>query len=60
MGTPVFLALLLMPNGQGHKAFLLPQLNPVQNILLPKSYNVPELTKDAVNTKGIKEAIYKD
>lgn len=47
-------------NGQGHKAFLLPQLNPVQNILLPKSYNVPELTKDAVNTKGIKEAIYKD
>ena len=39
---------------------MLPQLNPVQNILLPKSYNVPELTKDAVNTKGIKEAIYKD
>lgn len=44
-------------NGQGHKAFLLPQFNPKENILLGKSYNVPELTKDAVDTKGIKEAI---
>lgn len=33
--------------GQGHKAFLLPQLNPMQNVELPKSYNVPELTRDA-------------
>lgn len=47
--------------GKAHKAFLLPQLNPIQNILLPKSYNVPELTKDAVSVsaKEIKEAIEK-
>lgn len=45
--------------GQGHKAFLLPQLDPMQNIYLNKSYNVPELTKDAVNVKDLKEAIYK-
>ncbi len=43
--------------GQAHKAFLLPQLEPKQNILLGKSYNVPELTKDAVDTRGIKEEI---
>lgn len=34
-------------NGQGHKAFLLPQEDPEQNILLLKSYNVPELTRNA-------------
>lgn len=34
--------------GQGHKAFLLPQLDPEQNLLLTKSYNVPELSKDAI------------
>ncbi len=46
-------------NGQGHKAFLLPQRDPMQNIWLNKSYNVPELTKDAVNAKDLKEVIYK-
>ena len=46
-------------NGQGHKAFLLPQRDPMQNIWLTKSYNVPELTKDAVHIKDLKEAIYK-
>ena len=34
--------------GRAHKAFLLPQQNPLQNVLLTKSYNVPELTKDAI------------
>ncbi len=45
--------------GRAHKAFLLPQENPLQNIQLNKSYNVPELTKDAVRAEGIKEEIYK-
>lgn len=36
-------------NGQGHKAFMLPQADPEQNILLLKSYNVPELTQNAVD-----------
>uniref|UniRef100_UPI003FEE697C TolB family protein n=1 Tax=Alloprevotella sp. TaxID=1872471 RepID=UPI003FEE697C len=48
-------------NGQGHKAFLLPQADPLQNIRLTKSYNVPELSKDAVPTTAeeVKAAIYK-
>lgn len=47
--------------GQAHKAFLLPQFSPLQNILLPKSYNVPELTKDAVpvDAETIKREIEK-
>ncbi len=57
-------------NGQAHKAFCLPQEDPMHNVLLLKSYNVPELTKDAVrvseetlrntiyNTEG-KKATYK-
>lgn len=49
-------------NGQSHKAFLLPQESPLQNILLPKSYNVPELTRDRVpvSAEEIKEIVYKD
>ena len=35
-------------NGRAHKAFIVPQRDPEQNLLLPKSYNVPELTRDAV------------
>lgn len=35
-------------NGKGHKAFLLPQEDPEQNIILLKSYNVPELTRNTV------------
>ena len=35
-------------NGQARKAFCLPQEDPEHNILLLKSYNVPELTRDAV------------
>ncbi len=48
-------------NGQGHKAFLLPQADPLQNIRLTKRYNVPELSKDAVPTTAeeVKAAIYK-
>lgn len=40
-------------NGQGHKAFLLPQRDPMQNIWLTRSYNVPELTKDAFSVKDV-------
>lgn len=48
-------------NGQGHKVFLLPQADPLENIRLTKSYNVPELSKDAVPTSAdeVKAAIYK-
>lgn len=37
-------------HGKAHKAFCLPQHDPRHNIMLLKSYNVPELTKDAVMT----------
>ncbi len=49
-------------NGQAHKAFLLPQEDPEQNILLLKSYNVPELTRTAVKTtpEQLREVIYND
>ena len=48
--------------GRAHKAFCLPQRDPEQNIMLLKSYNVPELTKDAVRTtpQQLREAIYKE
>ncbi len=36
--------------GNVHKAFCLPQRDPEQNLMLLKSYNVPELTRDAVLT----------
>lgn len=49
-------------DAQGHdrKAFILPQEDPEQNLLLLKSYNVPELTKDAVpyHTDDFKKVIY--
>lgn len=47
-------------SGQGHKAFLLPQENPMQNIMLLKSYNVPELTRNAVkwDASAFRKAIY--
>ena len=47
-------------NGKSRKAFMLPQEDPEQNIMLFKSYNVPELTKDAVpfTYEQFKEAIY--
>lgn len=35
-------------SGQAHRAFILPQRDPEQNILLLKSYNVPELTRTPV------------
>ena len=34
--------------GKAHKAFVIPQEDPEWNILLLKSYNVPELSRDAV------------
>ena len=47
--------------GRSHKAFVLPQEDPEQNILLLKSYNVPELTRQAVqiSTEKLKQCIYK-
>lgn len=49
-------------NGMAHKAFLLPQEDPEQNVLLTKSYNVPELTRDAVplSADQIRECVYAD
>lgn len=35
-------------NGQSHKPFMLPQEDPEDNLLLFKSYNVPELSRNAV------------
>ena len=35
-------------DGRAHRAFLLPQHDPEQNLLLLKSYNVPELTRSAI------------
>ncbi len=35
-------------NGKAHKAFVIPQEDPEYNVLLLKSFNVPELTKDSV------------
>ena len=49
-------------NGKDHKAFLLPQEDPEQNLLRIKSYNIPELTKNAiqVSAEDIKAAVYND
>ena len=46
--------------GKARKAFMLPQENPVQNLMLLKSYNVPELTREPVGYTfdEFKEAIY--
>ncbi len=46
--------------GRGHKAFLLPQADPHHNLLRLKSYNVPELTRNAVRTtpSHLREVIY--
>lgn len=48
--------------GRDRKAFLLPQEDPEQNLLLLKSYNVPELSKEAVKSSpdGLKQVIYDD
>ena len=48
--------------GRDHKAFLLPQEDPEHNLYLMKSYNVPELTRDAVRTtpEALREVIYND
>lgn len=48
--------------GRDHKAFLLPQRDPAQNLRRLKSYNVPELTRDAVGPtpEQFKQTIYQD
>ena len=47
-------------DGQAHKAFCMPQRDPEHDILLLKSYNVPELTRDAVSIseKDLRQCIY--
>lgn len=47
-------------DGKARKAFVLPQEDPMWNVLLLKSYNVPELTRDAVRTSPdvLKDCIY--
>ena len=47
-------------NGKSHKAFMLPQEDPEYNLMLLKSYNVPELTKTPVKytPQQFREAIY--
>lgn len=49
-------------DGRDHKAFLLPQEDPEYNLLRMKSYNVPELTRDAVSTsqEALEAVIYDD
>ena len=46
--------------GQAHRAFMLPQRDPEYNTLLLKSYNVPELTKSAVQVsfETLKHVVY--
>lgn len=46
--------------GRAHHAFMLPQEDPETNLLLMKSYNVPELTRDAVrySPEDFKKAVY--
>lgn len=47
--------------GKAHKAFCLPQRDPEHNILLMKSYNVPELSKNAVQVseQTLRDVIYR-
>lgn len=47
-------------NGKAHKAFCLPQRDPEHNVLLMKSYNVPELSKNAVKVseQTLRDVIY--
>ena len=43
-----------------HRAFVIPQEDPEMNVLLLKSYNVPELTRNAVAipTADLRSCIY--
>ncbi len=47
-------------SGQPRKAFMLPQEDPMQNLMLLKSYNVPELTRQPISytPEMFKETIY--
>ena len=48
--------------GNDHKAFVLPQYDPEHNFCRMKSYNVPELTRNAVKTTPdqLRQVIYDD
>lgn len=49
-------------DGNDHKAFVLPQYDPEHNFCRMKSYNVPELTRNAVKTTPVqlREVVYDD
>lgn len=46
--------------GKAHKAFVIPQEDPEWNVLLLKSYNVPELSRDAVriSMQELRQCVY--
>ena len=48
------------PQGYDHKAFVLPQYDPEHNFCRMKSYNVPELSRNAVKTtpEQLRDVIY--
>ena len=50
------------PDGRSHKAFIIPQESPQENIMLMKSYNVPEFTKSPVTVtpEDFRSAVYND
>lgn len=49
-------------NGNGHKAFMLPQEDPEHNTLRLKSYNLPEFSKNAVqmSAEELQKVVYND
>ncbi|MBO7118877.1 MAG: PD40 domain-containing protein [Bacteroidaceae bacterium] len=57
--TRLFLA-YFDKDGKAHKPFVIPQEDPEWNVLLLKSYNVPELSKDAVgiSMQELRQCIY--
>ena len=57
--TRIFIA-YFDKEGRAHKAFVIPQEDPEWNVLLLKSYNVPELSRDAVriSMQELRQCIY--
>ena len=57
--TRIFIA-YFDKEGRAHKPFVIPQEDPEWNVLLLKSYNVPELSRDAVriSMQELRQCIY--
>ena len=57
--TRIFIA-YFDKDGKAHKPFVIPQEDPEWNILLLKSYNVPEMSRDAVSIspQALRQCIY--